>query len=113
MNLQEMIERNESFVGTRLDAAKAEQLAHLRDLCENIHRIEPLTAIDFWPVVHTSRNAMVLLRLPLPLFTADRRFTRALSALLGGADSVAFARVGGKRPRLQIACGVLDIWRED
>lgn len=104
-----MLERNENFHGTSADEEKVALFTALRRDADELARLMRGT-LTVRPPVNTSRNALVMIDLPLPVCIFNDSVRARLADLIRRADEVSFAAPGGAC--LRISLGILGVWRE-
>ena len=105
--LNQAIERNESFVGSKLNEEAAQKLTHIKDLCDQYKRLSAYSQIITPYAINTERNAFVTLIQPLPLFLEDVNARDLLTKLILYSDSVV---VANSDKGLSLSFCVNDIW---
>ena len=107
--VEAMLQRNENFHGTSVNEAKMNLFTEIRQESEELARLMR-GALTVRPPESASRNAMVMIDLPLPVGIFNESVKRRLARLIEKADDVSFAAPGEKS--LRVTFGVQGVWED-
>ena len=107
--VEAMLQRNENFHGTSVNEAKMNLFTEIRQESEELARLMR-GALTVRPPESASRNAMVMIDLPLPVGIFNESVKRRLARLIEKADDVSFAAPGGES--LRVTFGVQGVWED-
>ncbi len=109
MDFNKIVDENEHFLGTKLNAEKKNRLNSLFAVCDAIGKLDHGIIFEAMPFTERSRNGMAILRIPCLGFYPDGPARAYIAKALELADDFGTSVAENK---IILSFGIRDMWDE-